>query len=403
MSNHLKQNSKTGKWSYRFFHEGIDHRKSGFATKTEANKALVKLKAQLLEGNKPQKMPTVTLTQVYTHYLEHGSSDKAPATVKKQEAMWHNHVSQAFGKRQISSIPSGELNNFLLALYTGTAQTCKQDGGYSYAYVEGFLKFFFLMFGYAQRMNYISRDQYSIVCEDRGTKLQMPRQQKEENSDVIVYSKSQLDQMEALIKNSSLYTAFLFGKQLGLRISECFALCWHDVDFQKGTISINKQLNYDDSKKCFYLATPKTKSSVRSLQAPESLLLHLQALQKQQEIDKATYSLNYKATEYVMDRRVYGTEIPIQGYDFIQRQANGTLLTHNSMKSWSLKFKAKLGIDFKYHYLRHTHASELAMLNIPIPALMQRMGHSKIDTTRKYYLGQTTTGDELMKKALEQL
>ena len=69
------------------------------------------------------------------------AKQKTPATICKQESMRKNHVQPAFGDKEIDSFKITDLNDFLYDLYS------KQ--GKSYAYTEGFLKFFYLLFGYA--------------------------------------------------------------------------------------------------------------------------------------------------------------------------------------------------------------------------------------------------------------
>ena len=92
-----------------------------------------------------------------------------------------------------------------------------------------------------------------------------------------------------------------------------------------------------------------------------------------------------------------------QGGDFINRKTDGQLLTTDSMKSWSRKITKELGIHFKYHNLRHTNASFLAACNTPIPKLKHRLGHTKIETTTKYYIGENEIATDKMKEALELL
>ena len=124
----------------------------------------------------------------------------------------------------------------------------------------------------------------------------------------------------------------------------------------------------------------------------------------------------YRNTERVYDEVA---DCWIDGGDFVNRKKNGELLTVNSMKYWSKKItpllhaeaerqaRAKKGIhldeivpvkykDFKYHYLRHTYASNCAAQNVSMYMLMDMMGHKKIDTTKKYYI--STDNDSLTER-----
>ena len=98
-----------------------------------------------------------------------------------------------------------------------------------------------------------------------------------------------------------------------------------------------------------------------------------------------------------------GQDESLVGGSFINRGQDGSLFTSDSMKSWATKFNTELGIQFKYHNLRHTHASTLAALNCPIPLLMKRLGHKKITTTQKYYFGQNEIAEEKLISTLNTL
>ena len=68
-----------------------------------------------------------------------------------------------------------------------------------------------------------------------------------------------------------------------------------------------------------------------------------------------------------------------------------------------MKIKESLGIDFKYHYLRHTYGTRLAEMNTPIFLLCNQMGHASSKVTEKYYLGMSKRGVDLLINNLNQL
>ena len=82
---------------------------------------------------------------------------------------------------------------------------------------------------------------------------------------------------------------------------------------------------------------------------------------------------------------------------------NGHLQTVNSFKYPSREIKKKLGIDFKYHYLRHTYGTLMAELNTPQHLLCNQMGHGNIRVTQLYYIAFTQSGIETLRKNLNQL
>ena len=73
------------------------------------------------------------------------------------------------------------------------------------------------------------------------------------------------------------------------------------------------------------------------------------------------------------------------------------------MKYHSRKIRESLGVDFKYHYLRHTYGTRLAEQNIPAHLLCNQMGHASGRVTEKYYIALSKRGAEIIKKKIEGL
>ena len=82
---------------------------------------------------------------------------------------------------------------------------------------------------------------------------------------------------------------------------------------------------------------------------------------------------------------------------------DGKIQTINFMKYHTQKIKAQCGIIFKYHYLRHTYGTKLALLNTPMHILYSQMGHASVNVTQKYYLGNSKEGVRLLRANLNKL
>lgn len=79
----------------------------------------------------------------------------------------------------------------------------------------------------------------------------------------------------------------MIGFYTGLRISEAFALTWDDIDFEKRTLSVNKQVvkrNFGadvrkvvekkgkkEQRSSWYFTTPKTEASARTIPFGDTL------------------------------------------------------------------------------------------------------------------------------------
>lgn len=395
-------------WGFRIT-DDKDYRRVKWQTKTEAKKAKRDFELELEQRKQEAaKEEVITLEKVYKHYLEHGALEKRDGTLAKQDSMWRNHISAIYGSRAVDSFSSGEINNYLLELYMQGDGYGNRKGGYAYGYVEGFLKFFYLLFGYSRRQNWIDKEKHRDLCVDKDSKIRMPKKTQEDLADegeIETYTLDEINRMRERInlKNSNLALSFEIGYFMGLRISECFGLMWEDINFETKIMKIERQLVKPKGCKFWCLAPLKTPAAYREIDIPDQLLTLLKERKEQQEKDALEYGEAYKNKEVVKKRLLKGQDESLVGGSFINRAPDGSLFTSDSMKSWATKFEAELGIHFKYHNLRHTHASTLAALNCPIPLLTKRLGHEKIETTQQYYFGKNEISQEKLISGLNSL
>ena len=363
-----------------------------FTTAESAYKAKLEHETRIRSGieKRPEKKSKTTLKAIYEHYISSAEAkSKAPATIAKQESMWNNHILEKFGDKELKEITLADLQNYLHELYT--------EKDYEYSYVKGFLRFFYLLWGYAYRLDKVDYERYIKMFVDKKTRLTMPKMTQadfeESEGPIETYNDYQIYQMEELFQSEdgNLLTAFYLGLYCGLRISEVFAVRWRCIDWANGTITINRQMHYEGG--VLKLCAVKTLTSVRNVYMPKVLQNYLYDLYNKQQEEKAKLGRAYRNTERVFDT-VRNEEIN-EG-DFVNRKSNGELLTVNSMKYWSNKIKNDLCIDFKFHKLRHTFASNCAANNMNLQMLMELMGHKKIQTTQRYYL--STENGELVKR-----
>lgn len=396
-----------GNWEYRLVLSGkikVDTtcRLGGdglpFKTKRAAIEAREKKRIEY-KTPKPavvEKPKDATLAEVYARYLKEGTADKAKTTLRKQESMWENHIQKNFGEKLLSEITLADLTNYLSKLYHYGDDIEGYVGGYAYKYVEGFLKFFYLLFGTAFRYDLIDVGRYTKMFIDKGTRLTMPKIKQEDADDmenVKAYTEKEIAQIEEVFKRGNCYTAFLIGFYLGVRISECFGLRFSDFNWQNHTMRIRCQMGYEDG--CFHIGPVKTLTSVREIYIPDVLFAHLEEKELEQERTRNSNPDAWRATEVVLDRTIDGVVGRIVGGDFINRKKNGELLTTNSIKSWAKAIKKETGINFEYHSLRKTHATMMANLNTPAIELMHRLGHKKYETTLKLYINENQLAKEI--------
>ena len=392
---------ENGYWAYRFSivvngeriirRRARDEQGQPFKTKRAAAKA--RTAAIALEQRKPSHeaaIPKKTVSEVYREYCEKGRSGKAYSTIRKQDSLWKNHIRDKFGARYVGEISAGEIEDYLTELY------CKE--GRAYRYVEAFLKMFYLIFGQAYSRNYLDMDTYSKLCLNKGTKIHMPKKKTDEDDEIIAFSKEELEKLDGYFRDTNAETAYLLGRYCGLRINECYGLKWCNVDLSAGTILIDRQMQYQDG--LIKLVPLKTRNAKRTIYMSEKLKVYFQKLVEARAAAEEALGAVRQQNQTLLTDLDGNT---VSSLELVNSLPNGKIQTVNSMKYHSRTIKEKLGIGYKYHYLRHTYGTFMADHNTPAHLLCNQMGHASIQVTQKYYIAMSKEGVEILKGNLDNL
>lgn len=393
--------TENGMWGYRFSLIIEGHRVSRKKT-TDANgnklktqKAAAKAREAAIEQayiEVKRKQPVVrkTVKEIFEEYCEKGRNDRAYKTILKQDSLWKNHLSTKYGKRFIDEISVAEVNDYLSELY--------YVEGYSYQYTEGFLKMFYLIFGQAYSRNYLEVDTYNKLCVNKDSRIKMPKMKADDDTDIVAFSREQLAILDDYFKGTNAETAYYLGRYCGLRINECFGLKWENVDLEKGTILIDRQMQYQDG--LIKLVAPKTRNSKRTIYMNAFLKNYMKELAaKRKAYEREQADLRRQNARVIED--IDGSSI--LSTDLVNCLPNGKIQTVNSFKYPSREIKSSLGINFKFHYLRHTFGTLMAEMNTPQHLLCNQMGHGNIHVTQRYYIAISKTGVEILQSNLNSL
>ena len=166
-----------GMWGFRYafilngkqkdIRRNKDENGNPFKTERAATKArdavIIQVQAEVLNPPIPKKK-RMTVAEVFAAYCENGRIGKAYGTIRKQDSLWKNHISNKFGKRYVDDISVSEIVDYLNVLY--------YQEGKAYSYVEAFLKMFYLIFGQAYSRNYLDVDTYNTLCVNKNRTYQ---------------------------------------------------------------------------------------------------------------------------------------------------------------------------------------------------------------------------------------
>ncbi len=198
--------------------------------------------------------------------------------------------------------------------------------------------------------------------------------------DLKIQSKENLRLLnEHLTENHPFYLPFHIGFHTGLRVGELCGLEWKHIDFDEMTIEIEQQLSKvrieeenGKGRDKWVVSTPKSKASYRTIPVGKTLMNILKKAKMKQKENRLKYGEFYQQDPE---------------HDFVCKKENGEHYTPSVIKYQTRELiRGKLGIDFNYHSLRHTHATMLIENRTPIKTVQKRLGHSRASITEDRYV-----------------
>lgn len=186
---------------------------------------------------------------------------------------------------------------------------------------------------------------------------------------------------------------FLLALFCGCRRGELIALTWEDIDFNTGALNISKSTTLVDGKPV--TKTPKTKTSVRIVSVPASVLTLAKAYRKEQLQYRMVLGSRWEGDNYIFiqwnGRQMY-PDTPYNTFKKIIRRYNETC-TDESMKL----------PEIPLHGLRHTSATLLISQNVDVKTVSGRLGHAQTSTTMDIYAHSLRKMDEAAADTLDNL
>ena len=336
---------------------GITERysKSGFKTKKEAQEHEALTLASLKENGSIKKEINKTLNEVFSEFVEIGSTNYQINTITTMKINYEAHVKNKLGQLLINKIDYALLQKYF---------NSRADS--SIGVNKNVKKVINCAMNYAIKANYITINPISLV--------DISGIDKTKDKDKILLNTEIDTIIEELNKtNDFTYQAYAIaiqiGRYTGLRISEVFALEKSDIDFENDTIDVNKKLIYQNLKKdqLYYTNQMKSKSSKAVIPLANILKNILVPWFNKNPYDKAVCDIE------------------------------GNYIHPSCFNLQVKKICMRFNIYFHFHMLRHTFATTLATNNVDIKTTQELMRHSNFNTTMNIY---THINDTVKKKAI---
>ena len=181
---------------------------------------------------------------------------------------------------------------------------------------------------------------------------------------------------------------FTFMLGTGCRISETVGLCWGDIDFESGFITIQHNLVYHDHEVggCYFtMSTPKTAAGKRAIPIlPEVRKALEQERTNQQELELVCEYEIDGISDFVFLNRFGQPQNP----QTVNRAIKRISVAHNEAeleKAEKEKREPQLLPPFSCHNLRHTFCTRLCENETNLKIIQDIMGHRDISTTMEIY------------------
>ncbi|MDD2391561.1 MAG: site-specific integrase [Bacilli bacterium] len=209
-------------------------------------------------------------------------------------------------------------------------------------------------------------EKWDLIEFNPNSKIDRPKVKKKE---LTIYDKNTILKLFKCIDNECIkYQAIMYlAIDSGARRGELTGLSWSDIDFEKGTISINK-VTQVINRKIIEKEFPKNNSSVRTINISEKTIQILKAYKEEQ--DKLKNKLGNK---WIKSNKVFINDF-------------GGLIHPDTPSKIFKKIREKNNLPhMKFHGLRHTSASLQIYEGVHMKVISKRLGHSSCTTTDLIY------------------
>lgn len=366
---------KRGNTWYYYFDMGIVEGKrkkvertaEGAQTKAEAEAVLRRKILEYENAGTVYKPSEMTLHDFLMFWQkEYVELKLKPNTQDNYRITINNHILPHLGKYKLKSLTPHILQQFMnLKVREGLARQ-------TLSIIRGILNKAINQAVYPYK--YINENPMAYV------ELMKNKERKPTKDDLKIQSKENLRLLnEKVTEDHPFYLPFHIGLHCGVRVGELCGLEWKHVNFEENTIEIEQQLtkirkvNEDGNVyEVWVVSPPKSISGYRTIPVGNSLMNILRKAKMKQKENKLKYGEAYQQDPE---------------HDFICKKENGAHYTPNVIKYQTRDLiRGKLGIDFNYHSLRHTHATMLIENGTPIKTVQKRLGHSRSAVTEDRYV-----------------
>lgn len=328
-------------WYFRVYIEDFDGSKkqksrSGFSTKREAQE-----EEQAFLSKYNSDFQDITFQELYEVFIKQKEQDLKSNSIRALKSRYNLHILPFFKNYRLSKITNITYINWKEKIlqhnfsfkYNASLHTCMVSI-LNYA-----MDFYGLEKNIATKVGNFSKKNY------------IPK--------VDFWTYEEFNQFISVVNDYIYQSLFTFLYYTGMRLGECLALNWNDI--QEDYIDITKSISKEQNNGNYIITTPKTPTSIRKIKLDHKTLEMLQQLK------------NYYQNFIGFNNKwfIFGGMKPL-AQSTIGRKKNEYCKLANVKK-------------IKIHDFRHSHATLLLSNGVPITVICERLGHADKSMTLNVY------------------
>ena len=321
-----------------------NRRTKSFTAKTQ--KEVVAMKNKFLKEKQEGTLVfsnTTTVAELTKRWLSIKEDQIKGTTYHNYESAFKNHILPAIGELKIQKITVAHLNDYFKA---------KRKQGIATSSIQHHKVMLSGIFEFAREEGLVARNLVDSCNPVRGDHTARSVFNKQQMKVLLDYVRTRRVRQNRDHILHYLYYILLLFLGTGMRRGEILGLQWNDIDFDKNSIKICRNVVRID--KDIVIDTPKTKSSYRVVAVDHRILEELK-------------------------------ELPQDG-PWVFHGDDKNHLIPDSVGRALKRAVRELGLpEVTLHGLRHTHATHLIASGLDIKSVSARLGHATIKTTLDLY------------------
>ena len=334
-----------GTWRVQIY---LDGKRTGktFKTKAEAQNWLQEMQYQLrrgfdLEGSQ------ITLGEYLQQWLDAKSVSARETTIYQYRLQVKNHIIPYLGDVPLQDLHLARIERFYTELIASGV------GVRTVRYVHGVL-----------HRALEKAMQYDLVIRNPAHGAAQP---KYAHKEMTVLDEYQVPQFLIAARGSSYEALYHVAIKTGMRQGEMFGLKWTDLQWQSGTLLVQRQIKRVPGSG-WQFAEPKTNAGRRTIRLGEGTLQALRIHRERQERQKKGANGGWKEHGLIFPNSVGTPGDP-----------------SNLRKDFLRILQSAMLPKLRFHDLRHTAASLMLNNGVPPIVVSRILGHAKPSTTMDIY------------------